>query len=79
MGNTATLVHNIFCNDIPSEISLTGVFYSIITDHYPVFHIERSQMNEPKALNIKKRNYSEKKRRNLLVVSASWIGLMYYA
>ena len=79
VGSTATLTDNIFCNDIPSEISLTGIFYCNITDHYSVFHIERSQMNEPKALNIKKRNYIEKKRRNLLDVSASWIGLMYYA
>ena len=60
VGCTAILIDNIFCNDIPSEISLTGIFYCNITDHYPVFHIERSQMNEPKALNIKKRSYNEK-------------------
>ena len=61
MGITATLIDNIFCYNISSEISLAGIFYCNITDHYPVFHIEQGQMNEQTALDIEERNYSEKK------------------
>ena len=67
MGSTASSIDNIFCDDIPSAISLTGIFYCNITDHYPVFHIEQSQMNEPKALNIKKRDYSKKKNKTKFI------------
>ena len=72
--STATLIDNIICNDIPSEISLTGIFYCNITDHYPVFHIERSQMNDQMRL-ISKRGIIVKKKQNEIYWLYQQVGL----
>ena len=41
-ADTATLIDNIFTNNIVNfGYSLNGVLVSDISDHYPVFHINR--------------------------------------
>ena len=42
-GNSATLIDNIFMNTIPNESTLIGLFYTDITDHYPIFYIDRKK------------------------------------
>jgi len=40
--NSATLIDNIFCNINPDRLSLSGIFCTDISDHFPVFHIDLS-------------------------------------
>ena len=44
-GNSATLIDNIFMNTIPNESTLIGLFYTDITDHYPIFNIDRKKVS----------------------------------
>ena len=39
-GQTASLIDNIYCDHVPSELTLSGLFYRDVSDHYPVFYIE---------------------------------------
>ena len=39
--NTATLIDNIFCNDIQNYVHINGILRNDITDHYPVFSINK--------------------------------------
>ena len=41
-SNTATLIDNIFCNNIMKEEAISGILYTDISDHYPVFYIDHS-------------------------------------
>ena len=41
-GDSATLTDNIFCNNILNEQALSGILYTDISDHYPIFHIDHS-------------------------------------
>ena len=38
-GNTATLIDNIFCNDVDCLDMMNGIFYNDISDHFPIFSI----------------------------------------
>ena len=40
--HSATLIDNIFCNDIHDFHHFNGIFYADITDHYPIFSINYS-------------------------------------
>ena len=37
--NSATLIDNIFCNDIQILEFMNGIFYTDISDHFPIFTI----------------------------------------
>ena len=57
---SATLIDNIFSNSLlETNQILTGILYSDITDHFPVFHIDYSVSIQKEAMIIKKRIYSE--------------------
>ena len=57
---SATLIDNIFSNDIMSSNNLfTGILYSDITDHYPIFHIDNSSRVKSKDTVIKRRIFSQ--------------------
>ena len=54
--NGATLIDNIFSNSlIQSQNILTGILYTDISDHYPVFHIDYSSEIQNDETVIKKR------------------------
>ena len=59
-GHTASLIDNIYCNQIPSESTLSGLFYTDVSDHYPIFHIENKYVDEEKPHRIIKRLFSER-------------------
>ena len=59
-GHTASLIDNIYCNQIPSESTLSGLFYTDISDHYPIFDIENKYVDEEKPHRIIKRLFSER-------------------
>ena len=50
---SASLIDNIFCNNMPDSSLLTGVLFTDISDHFPIFHIDKSLTNSnyPKYLN----------------------------
>ena len=54
-GHTASLIDNIYCNQIPSESTLSGLFYTDVSDHYPIFHIENKYVDEEKPHRIIKK------------------------
>ena len=58
-SHSATLIDNIFCNDICNENVFNGILCTDITDHYPVFHIDYSCVIADKPRVIKKRIFSE--------------------
>ena len=59
-GHTAPLIDNIYCNQIPSESTLSGLFYTDVSDHYPIIHIENKYVDEEKPHKIIKRLFSER-------------------
>ena len=59
-GHSASLIDNIYCNQIPSESTLSGLFYTDVSDHYPIFHIENKYVDEEKPHIIIKRLFSER-------------------
>ena len=60
-GQTASLIDNIYCNHVPSELTLSGLFYTDVSDHYPIFYIENKYVNEEKSPRIRKRVFSERR------------------
>ena len=58
-GGTATLIDNIYCNHT-SETEMTGLFYTNISDHYPIFRIENQLMKKENNTVTKRRIYSGK-------------------
>ena len=58
-GGTATLIDIIYCNHT-SETEMTGLFYTNISDHYPIFRIENQLMKKENNTVTKRRIYSGK-------------------
>ena len=42
-GGDTTLIDNNSMNTVPNESTLIGLFYADISDHYPIFYIERGR------------------------------------
>ena len=57
-SHSATLIDNIFCNNILNEQALSGILYTDISDHYPIFYIDHSLKKTSKDVNITKRPYT---------------------
>ena len=56
---SATLIDNIFYNNyVENTSSLTGILYTDISDHFPVFHIDYSVSEPLVSKSFKKRIYS---------------------
>ena len=53
-SSSATLIDNIFYNDVSNANVFTGILYTDITDHYPVFYIDHSAAIMEKPRIIKK-------------------------
>ena len=53
------MIDNIFCNNILNEQALSGILYTDISDHYPIFYIHHSLKKKPsKDVYITKRSYT---------------------
>ena len=67
---TASLIDNIFCNKFDIDVvPFTGILYTDISDHFPVFYIDPSAKSKPTPNYFKKRIFSienSKKFANLL-------------
>ena len=56
---SCTLIDNIFGNNFSNDTdSLSGILYTDVSDHYPVFHIDYTNSNETSSKTFKKRVYS---------------------
>ena len=54
--NSATLIDNIFCNDITNiENTFSGILYSDVSDHLPIFYIDNLKKQKPETKYINKR------------------------
>ena len=58
-GETATLIDNIYCNHT-TESEVAGLFYTNITDHYPIFYINNKKTVEESTPRYKRRIYSSR-------------------
>ena len=59
---SGTLIDNIFCNtDSEDTFSLSGILYTDVSDHFPVFHIDFSNCMSVSNKTFKKRVYSTEK------------------
>ena len=57
---TATLIDNIFCNDLITDDSgLAGILYTDISDHFPVFYINHSYGTKDNPKYFQKKLYSQ--------------------
>ena len=56
---TATLIDNIYSNIKPDNTKFSGILYSDLTDHFPVFYIEYENTRENKIEYIARRDFSE--------------------
>ena len=58
--SSSTLIDNIFCNSFSNtSITLSGILYTDISDHFPVFHVDQNTCFKDKETVFKKRVYSE--------------------
>ena len=58
--NSTTLIDNIFCNDAHNISLFNGIFYSDISDHFPVFSVNLSSTTAKDDCTVLKgRNYSQ--------------------
>ena len=58
-SNTATLIDNIFCNDLESTSMFNGILYTDISDHLPVFCVNYHTETKVKNMNsVMKRQYN---------------------
>ena len=56
---TATLIDNIFTNDLENlDKAFTGILYSDVTDHFPIFYIDNTQTGKTAPKFILKRLYT---------------------
>ena len=56
----ATLIDNIFCNSLyETQKILTGILYTDLTDHFPVFHIDYTSIIKHDESTIKRRIYNQ--------------------
>ena len=61
VGNrSATLIDNIFTNNFMDKESMSGIIYTDITDHFPVFHISNTHVFEEEECTRTKRVFSDK-------------------
>ena len=58
--NSTTLIDNIFSNEVLNENMINGIFYTKITDHFPIFSINCNKVIEKPKLVRKARSYSKK-------------------
>ena len=57
---SATLIDNIFCNSLfTTQKILTGILYTDISDHFPVFHIDHSCDTKQESNVIKRRTFNQ--------------------
>ena len=62
---SATIIDNIFSNNLlQSDKIMTGIIYSDITDHFPIFHIDYSSHKQQESLFIKRRMFSDSNMRS---------------
>ena len=59
-SRSATLIDNVFANDVMNENSLNGILYTDVSDHFPVFYIDYSCIVPSEPHIFKKRIYSQK-------------------
>ena len=58
--NSATLIYNIFSNALNDHL-FTGILYTDISDHFPIFEIDNDQSNEENPNYIQARQYTQNK------------------
>ena len=59
-SRSATLIDNVYINDVLNENAVSGILYTDISDHFPVFYIDYSCIVPSEPQIIKKRIYSQK-------------------
>ena len=66
-ANSATLIDNIFTNHIDKSLqSSEGILVTDITDHYPVFYINRQIATNESEIYIERRLYNERNKQTFL-------------
>ena len=63
---TATLIDNIFTNHALFTDNISGILFTDISDHYPIFSILLGRMTKPPKPIIRKRHYNEKNVNNFI-------------
>ena len=65
---SATLIDNIFCNDLSNNPHFSGILYTDVSDHFPVFYSSKNTKQDvtiPQC--ICRRQYSEINKTNFQV------------
>ena len=66
-ANSATLIDNIFTNHIDKSLqSSEGILVTDITDHYPVFYVNRQIATNESKIYIERRLYNERNKQTFL-------------
>ena len=59
-AKSASLIDNIFCNsDLNGDNGFTGILYTDISDHFPIFHMDSSCATKKTCSYFKKRSFSK--------------------
>ena len=61
---SATLIDNIFQNSLNNVTTLSGILYTDISDHFPIFHIDYTNHTKSPETFIQKRIYSSENMRS---------------
>ena len=77
-AKTATLIDNIFTSDIGNDHALSGILYSDITDHFPVFYIDYGCETSCQHRPIMRRNFSQQNCEHFSATlqNYDWISIM---
>ena len=57
-SHSATLIDNLFCNTILKQETFSGILYTDITDHFPIFYVDHSHVVKETPKYVRKRIYS---------------------
>ena len=76
--NSATLIDNIFTNKVVSyDESVYGILVADISDHYPIFCVDKILKHKTIDLSFMRRDYSERTKVHFWMIWHWWIGRMY--
>ena len=77
-SKSATLIDNIFTSSISNDHVFNGILYTDITDHFPIFYIDNSEIASTQPLYFKRRVYNDenKDRFNRVITNEDWTNVL---
>ena len=78
-STSATLIDNIFCNNIHNNSFVNGIFYTDISDHLPIFCIKKTYSEKRNNKTTRKRIFNESSIQKFLAIcdTTNWDNIVH--